>query len=483
MWELIAINRKKSIFVFFLMMVLLILMGVALGYTVSFWIDGSSPFNASLLGAVCAFFTWIILSFVSYTMGNTIVISASKATKITQDSYPKLYNIVEEMKIAAMMPAMPEIYIMNDDALNAFATGMHPEKSAIIVTSGLAETLSRDELQGVVAHEMSHILNRDTAFLTFAGIMLGTITVMADIILRGSLFSTRSRRSRISSKNNSGGGNIIIIILIVVFAILAPFFAKIFYLSISRKREYLADATAIRLTRYPEGLASALEKISSSATPVFAANKITAPMYIASPAGANLEKENLGSTHPPIINRIKILRALQNGGGASYREYQTAYSKYIEKGFANLVPKSGLKDPDPVTIRESSKKETALNTQKKTKRDLNDLFLADNGYVSIPCSCGLEIKTPAGFDVKDIQCPRCGKILTVPSITSKMNRPTKKESERKDSSSNEVLQYHRMHPGKWESVLCKCGAQLQISPLFKSKYLICKSCKRKIEIN
>ncbi len=480
MWELIALNRKKSIFVFFLMMVLLILMGAALGYTVSFWIEASSPVNASIIGGIGAFFVWLILSFVSYTMGNDIVIRASRATQITRESYPRLYNIVEEIKIAAMLPAMPEIYIMNDDALNAFATGMHPEKSAIIVTSGLAEVLSRDELQGVVAHEMSHILNRDTAFLTFAGIMLGTITVMADIVLRGTFFASRNRRSKMSSKNNSGGGNIIILLLIVVFAILAPFFAKIFYLSISRKREYLADATAVRLTRYPEGLASALEKISSSTTPVFAANTITAPMYIASPAGSNIEKEDLGSTHPPIVNRIRILRALQNGGGASYRDYQQAYSKYIEKGFANLIPESGLKENKPVIIRDASKEDKSFS-QKKTKRDINDLFIADSGYVSIPCSCGLEIKAPAKFGVTDIQCPRCGKILTVPSITAKINKAAEKE-EKRSFSSDEVLQYHRMHPGKWESVLCKCGAQLQLSPLFKSQYLVCKSCKRKIEI-
>ncbi len=211
------------------------------------------------------------------------------------------------MKISAGLPTMPKIYIINEVAPNAFATGIKPENSAVAVTAGLLARLNRDELQGVIAHEVSHIVNRDVMFMTFAGIMLGSIVLISEVFLR-SLWFGGGRYSSKSSKS-SGQGQMIIMIVAIVFAILAPILAQLLYFAISRKREYLADASAVRYTRYPEGLASALEKISDNTIELKTANKVTAPMYIVNPLKPKGQKlSDLTSTHPPISERIRILK-------------------------------------------------------------------------------------------------------------------------------------------------------------------------------
>ena len=238
-----------------------------------------------VIGIFIALCIWVLLSVISYTAGDSIILSASNAKKVTRDVHPRLFNIVEEMKISANLQAMPQIYIIDDPAPNAFATGKNPEKSSIAVTAGLLSALNRDELQGVIAHEMSHIINRDVLYVTFAGIMLGSIVILSEVFLRSLWYSGgSSRRYRVSSSSKSGGqAQAIIMVIAIVVAILAPIMARLFYFALSRKREYLADASAVRLTRYPEGLASALDKISNTNINFAAANKITAPMYIAMP--------------------------------------------------------------------------------------------------------------------------------------------------------------------------------------------------------
>ncbi|HQJ59515.1 MAG TPA: M48 family metalloprotease, partial [bacterium] len=172
MWELIEQNRRKSKVVFIAMFFLLEALSISIGGAI-YYPDGL------YWGALAGFALWAIQSAVAYYFGDAIVLSVSKATKVTKESYPQLYNIVEEMKIAGSQTFMPEIYVINDSAMNAFATGIRPEKSAVCVTAGLLETLNRDELQGVIAHEMSHIINRDVLFMTFAGVMLGSINLIA----------------------------------------------------------------------------------------------------------------------------------------------------------------------------------------------------------------------------------------------------------------------------------------------------------------
>ncbi|MCK7523465.1 MAG: M48 family metallopeptidase [Ignavibacteriales bacterium] len=275
MWELIEANKRKSIFIFIGMGLLLILIGFTFG---SFY----SPDNGGFIGIFFAIMLWGILSMVSYFAGSKILLAVSGAKEVTQDVHPQLYNVVEEMRIAANLPHQPKIYIIADAAPNAFATGIKPENSAIAVTAGLLGTLNRDELQGVVAHEMSHIVNRDVLVMTFAGMMLGAITLMAEVFTRSLWFGGGSRYKSKSS-DKGGQAQIIILVLAIALAILGPIMAQLLYFAISRKREYLADASAVRLTRYPDGLASALEKISGTNLDLKTANKVTAPMYIINP--------------------------------------------------------------------------------------------------------------------------------------------------------------------------------------------------------
>jgi len=207
---------------------------------------------------------------------------------------------------------MPKVYIVNDTAPNAFATGRDPEHASIAVTKGLLDKLNRDELQGVIAHEMAHVGNYDIRYAMLVGILVGTTVLISDFFLRGLWFGGGRGGDR-----REGGGQIQLIMMIVaiLLAILAPLFARLLQMSISRQREYLADATAVRLTRNPDGLADALQKISGDREVLEAANRATAHLYIVNPV-KSFEKRAKGlfSTHPPIQERIKLLRAMETGG-------------------------------------------------------------------------------------------------------------------------------------------------------------------------
>jgi len=361
--------------------------------------------GGGMSGVFIALAIWGILSIISLTSGSKIMLSVSNAKKVTPDVHPQLFNVVEEMKIAANLSKMPDVYIINSEAPNAFATGRSPENSAIAVTAGLLARLNRDELQGVIAHEMSHIVNRDIRFMTFAGIMLGSIILISQVFLRGMFFSSAGRY-RSSGSSGGGQGQIIVMILAVVLAILVPILARLLYFSISRKREYLADASGVRLSRYPEGLASALEKISNTKVNLESANQVTAPMYIINPLKKKEKKiSNLSSTHPPITERIRILRAMQHG--ANYSNYQQAYSAV--KGGGTVIPKSGMAETEEIGIRSASERKVAAKKTKSTQREMGDIMMAVNEYSFIPCTCGVKLKIPPTYKKKSVSCPRCGR--------------------------------------------------------------------------
>ncbi|MHC4153976.1 MAG: M48 family metallopeptidase, partial [Planctomycetota bacterium] len=262
MWELIRINRRKSITLLGLMALCLLLLGYIIGMAVL----GA---RGAYFGLIIAAIVWLILLMVSFSSGDQILLAASRAKPVTHDVHPQLFNIVEEMKI--------KVYIINDPAPNAFATGRKPETASVAVTAGLLAKLNRDELQGVVAHEISHILHRDILFVTLAGIMLGSIVLLSQVFLRGMFYSSMGSRRRYSSGSGGGQAQLILLVIAIVVAILAPIMAYLLYFALSRKREYLADAGGARLTRYPEGLASALEKIAGDPSPQLASvNKVTA---------------------------------------------------------------------------------------------------------------------------------------------------------------------------------------------------------------
>jgi heat shock protein HtpX len=199
----------------------------------------------------------------------------------------------------------------------------------------------------------------------------------------------------------------IIMIVAVVFAILAPIVAQLLYFAISRKREYLADASAVRYTRYPEGLASALEKISDNTIELKKANKVTAPMYIVNPLKPKGQKlSDLSSTHPPISERVRILRSIS--GGANYIDYQNAFNK-VKRGTQNVIPSSGLADHTKIGLKEIATTSVPLGLNKQTKREAGDIMMKVNNYSFVNCECGLKIKIPPGFNQKEFSCPRCGR--------------------------------------------------------------------------
>ncbi|HOW26095.1 MAG TPA: M48 family metallopeptidase [Bacteroidales bacterium] len=398
MWELIRLNRRKSILLFIGMGVTLVL----LGYFIGLYFD---PVKGGVAGVVIALLITLILNLVSYFSGSKILLQMSNAKEVTPDVHPRLFNVVEEMKLAAHLPAMPKVYIINSEAPNAFATGRDPENAVIAVTAGLLAQMNRDELQGVVAHETGHIINRDIRFLTYAGIMLGVIVLLSQMFTR-TMFYSSVGRSR--SDSGKGQGQIIILAVAILLAILAPIFAQLLYFAISRKREYLADATAARLTRYPEGLASALEKIASSTQDLETANKVTAPMYIVNPLkGKGMRMSDLTSTHPPISERIRILRSMS--GGANFRNYQEAFSSVRGTG-SPIIPGSGMADTETIGLRTGLTESGAEFDKRQYNRELGDIMKTVDDYRFIQCDCGIKLKIPPLFSSDRVECPKCGTI-------------------------------------------------------------------------
>jgi heat shock protein HtpX len=402
-WELIRSNKRKSIILLFLMAAVLLSLGAALGF--AFAGPRGLPFGMLIAAGV-----YLILTLISFAGGDQILLSACKAKPITKDMHPQLYNVVEEMSIAAQLPKIPNIYIIPDPSPNAFATGRNPNNASIAVTAGLLGRLNRDELQGVIAHEMSHILHRDILYVTLAGVMLGAIIIISDVFLRSMFYSSMmGSRRRYSSRDNQGGGAALMIIIAIIAAILAPIFAQILYFSLSRRREYLADAGGARLTRYPEGLASALEKISKAHIPMETANKATAPMYIAPPFSADgMAFAGIGHTHPPIEKRVQILRNMTHG--TSYKDYSAAFASIT--GQKSYIPKSALKD-EQVEIKKQQPHKSDNLSQKQQTRQIGDIIRMANGFAFLTCSCGLKMKIPPNYKAKKVQCPKCNTIHSI----------------------------------------------------------------------
>ena len=268
---------------------------IALGWVFSY------QFNSPIILIIAVIFS-TVTSFTSYWYSDKIVLAMSHAQEVKHSENPDLYHLVENLCITAGLP-LPKIYIINESAPNAFATGRDPEHAVIAVTSGLLEKLDRSELEGVLAHELSHIGNRDILLQTVVVILVGLVALLSDWFLRWSFFGRKS------NDRDSGQLGTIMAVIGIVLAILSPLIAILIQMSVSRKREFLADASGALLTRYPEGLAKALEKISQDQTQLKVANKATAHMYITNPfRGKKISK--MFMTHPPIEERVKSLRGM-----------------------------------------------------------------------------------------------------------------------------------------------------------------------------
>jgi heat shock protein HtpX len=250
----------------------------------------------------------ILFALFSYYSSASVTLAISQAHEVTREQEPELYRTVENLCIGAGLP-MPKVYVIEDGSPNAFATGRDPDHAVVCVTRGLLQKLDHLELEGVIAHELSHIGNYDIRLMTVVVVLVGVIALLADLMLRLTLWGAGGRSS---NRGKNGGAAMLIIYAIAIIAIiLTPIAAQLIKFALSRQREYLADASAAELTRYPEGLARALEKIAADKDPLEAANKATAHLYIASPLMEHQSfLNNLFSTHPPIQERIAILRAM-----------------------------------------------------------------------------------------------------------------------------------------------------------------------------
>lgn len=298
MYEEISQNKRNSLFLVAIFILLILILAEVIGlYT-------GIGYYALLFAAIFSF----VMAFVSYYNGDKIVLGISRAKLIEKKDNPQLYNVVEELAIASGLP-LPKIYIIDDTAPNAFATGRNPQTASIAVTKGLLLKLNRDQLQGVIAHELSHVKNYDILFCTLIAVLVGVVALLCDFMRRSMFYGGRSRNR---SRGGKGGGDGLLVLIMVLLAIFAPLFAQIIRFAVSRQREYLADATAAQITRYPEGLASALEVISNDKEVLEVANRATQHLYIVNPIKP-LEARahnNVFSTHPPIEERIQRLRAM-----------------------------------------------------------------------------------------------------------------------------------------------------------------------------
>ena len=453
MWDAIAANRRRSAVLITLMGILLTGLGTFIGLTVH-------P-KGAIWGALAAFLVWLVLWLVARSRGDAVLLLSAGARKISRRDHPLLWNVVEEMTIAAQLPTMPDVYIINDPAPNAFATGKGPEKSAVAVTTGLLKRLDRDELQGVVGHEIGHVKNRDIRFMMVAGIMLGAIVLIGHGFLRVLFYGGVGRRR---SSSGGGQGQAMILVIALLIAILAPIFARILYLACSRRREYLADATGALLTRYPEGLASALEKISSHARRAGRAkvNKVLAPMYIVNPMSA-LAASGLFTTHPPTEKRTRILRSM--AGGADYARYEEAYRRLEGRG---VLGAKTLAASHPEDIREPSEEVRGEGRGDIVDRlrQVSVLSARLDDMIALTCACGVGIHVPRGLKRDRLSCPRCGRNNAVPK-----------------GHGREATQTHRRVGARWETVRCaKCSQDVQLSPGFQGSHIRCDGCGSTIEI-
>src|SRR4051795_3825688 len=302
-YDQIGANKRNSV----LLVVLVVLLLGALGLLIGWAVTGRPAAALPSMGIAIA--VGLIASLFSYYSGDSVVLSISGAKEVTAEDVPQLFNVVSEMATAANVP-MPRVYLIDDTAPNAFATGRDPQHASVAITTGLLQKLDREELQGVMAHELSHVRNFDIRFSLLVGVLVGSIALLADFFLRFTFWGGGGRRSR-SSNSGGGGLQIVVFLIAIALAILAPIFARLVQLAVSRQREYLADVSGVELTRNPYGLERALAKIAADQEVLEVANRATQHLYFTNPIKKFEARANsMFSTHPPIVDRINRLRQL-----------------------------------------------------------------------------------------------------------------------------------------------------------------------------
>lgn len=487
MWEAISSNQRRSLWLISIMGAVPALLGALIGLTIAmnfgsgssfwdesarrtaapaFWDQVAEAQSGAYFGIAAAILLWLIMWLTAVGAGDSILVSSAGARRISKEDAPQLWNVVEEMAIASGLGKMPSVHIIDDPSPNAFAAGYSENRSAVAVTSGLLKRLNRDELQGVIAHEIGHIKNRDVRFMTLAGVMVGVIVLISHSLTRSVFYSGGGRR-----RSSKGGGQaqVIVFVITLLIAILAPIAAQALYFACSRKREYLADASAARYTRYPPGLASALEKISRSAGGM-QVNKVVAPMCIVNPLQAR-GGGGLFSTHPATEDRVRILRSMAGAGFAAYEE---ACRKAGIKGGSGMGSVT-LSQAEDVQIREPAT-EAQRDLEERVKQAVAVGAVLEHmlPLVVLTCACGVKLKLPPDFKRPTVACPRCGKGHEVPKARAGGDARREKDDEGRAA-------YRRKSDG-WESFQCVCGKAVQLSPSFSAPQAVCRGCLRRIDI-
>jgi heat shock protein HtpX len=299
----IAENKRRSV----LLALIVVLLFGALGFSIGYAVSGSATGAAIVMAIAIGIGTFLAIG--SYFGGASIVLGVSGAKEVDATSAPQLINVVQELALAANIP-VPKVYIIDDTAPNAFATGRDPKHAVVAVTTGLLEKLDREELQGVIGHELSHVQNLDIRFAMIVGVLVGSIALMADFFLRFTFWGG-GRRSRDDDRGGGGGLQVVFFVVAIVLSIVAPIVARFVQLAVNRQREYLADASSVQLTRNPYGLERALAKISADPEVLEVANRATQHMYFTNPIKKFEERsKGLFSTHPATLDRINRLREL-----------------------------------------------------------------------------------------------------------------------------------------------------------------------------
>ena len=458
MWQQIAENKRNTYILLIGMFIFMVVVGTLMGFAIGLILLSNLEISnieqeyeflnaMSFIGAIISLVIWFVLTITSLIGGKQVILKRNNAYKLPKNAHLILENVVEEMSIAAGLSKVPEIFVIDSPVPNAFATGINPKKSAVAVTTGLLTKLNRDELQGVIAHEIAHIVNRDTMYMLFAAILIGTITVMAESAMRITIHGGSG--SRCSSK--SSGNNMIGVVILLLCSILAPILAQILYFSVSQRREYLADACAAQFTRYPQGLASALSKISTSVLTdrTVHIDKATASMCI---INQNKERnlrsfsksmfEGLFSTHPPTMKRIDVLLKMT---GADLNSYNDAFRE-VSGRKTPILKAEDLQGSKPLNIRQSTNgsstiskdnimgmmtmsamnataaiveenKQTIQEEQpeeiRNRKREATNIIWKANDYIFKTCECGTKLKFPKEYEGQEINCPHCKKTINV----------------------------------------------------------------------
>jgi heat shock protein HtpX len=470
MWEAIQANKRRSLVVITTLAVVLMGLGFGIGLAIQPQVGGQ-------IGLAAAGLLWVILFLVALSSGRNILLSSVGAREIEHDDNPVLFDVVEEMSIAAGLPKPPKVYILDSDAPNAFAVGT-PQKAAVAVTTGLLMRMDRDELEGVVGHEIGHVVNNDTRFMTLAGVMVAAIVIVADVFVQGVFYSGRGTRR---SSGGGGQGQVIILIVVLVFAILAPILAQLLYLACSRKREFLADACSARFTRYPEGLASALNKIEGSTGHMQNVSRAVAPMFTVNPLeGSSIH--SLWSTHPPTEERIRVLRSMS--GGAAYANYENAFSQVLGR---HLIGQQTLQQDKSAPVRAPSAEPQKSGLQKA--REVVDILHRQEGMLFLTCACGLRTKVPPSYQGESVRCPRCGRQIPLPkaaavaaAAATALGAAAGGQGPAPAGPTAEQPLSVRHTPGQWDSVRCACGHTIQLSPNFSAPTVLCRSCGRTLRV-